>query len=193
MQKILQEELNKAAFAVKRGLIVAVPTETVYGLAVKLDRSDAIMRLLDVKERAVADNDKILTMMVPDIATASNYAVFNTLAERVAEQNFPGELTLVLPKNPNFRHAYFNNFSTVGIRVPRHDFMLELLKLTGPMLVTSANPRSEPACLMSDEVLERMPEIDAVVVGKAGGEPPSTVAAVFDDDIKILRQGNLEL
>lgn len=194
MQRIIQDQLNKAAFNLKSGVVTAIPTETVYGLAVKFDRLDAIAELLRIKDREAKDDDKVLTLMVSSVEDISKYALVSPLAAKIAKKYFPGELTLVLPKSPKFRHGYFNNYSTIGIRIPNYEYTLNLLKLSGPLLVTSANLRGEVPCTDSQEVEEFLPEVGAIVEGKAGGDPPSTVVSILDDDnVKIIRQGRLKI
>lgn len=174
-----------------KGEIVGVPTETVYGLAVRADNDDAIQKLLNLKHRH-ADSGKILSLMLPDVQHISRYAEFEGTARNVAQRFLPGELTIVLPKKNDFGHKYFDYFSTIGVRVPDHEYMLALLNKVGALLVTSANPKGEAPCLTSDELRERMPEVDGVVTGKSGGNLPSTVIDFSNTgEPAVLRQGGL--
>ena len=104
---------------------------------------------------------------------------------------FPGELTLILKQREDWRHPYFDNFHTVGIRIPNHEYMLDLLRETGPLLVTSANPRGEEPCRTSRELNKRMPSVDLIVKGECGGDLPSTVIDITTDTPRPLRQGGL--
>ena len=190
MRSVSQQNLNRAHDILNKGGILAVPTETVYGLAVKADNTAAIKKLLKLKDRAVGSG-KILTLMVPQVADIRKYANLTTMTHNLSIRYFPGELTMILPKRKSFIHPYFNNFDKIGIRIPEHKYMLSLLQETGPLLVTSANLRGEAPCQTSEEVIERLPSIDGVVNGKAGGNLPSTVIDFTYDEPRPVRQGGL--
>ncbi len=190
MELISQTNKSGAAKILKKGGILAVPTETVYGLAVSLNNEAAILKLLTLKDRAV-DSGKVLTIMVPSVKSIKDYAEINHRQMRLARHYFPGELTLILRKNADFQHVYFNNFDTVGIRIPANDYMLKLMEETGPLLVTSANPRGEQPCMHSSEVETRIKSIDGIVRGKAGGSLPSTIIDWSADEPRQIRAGGL--
>jgi len=190
MKQLPQKDIDSAAKLLEEGEIVAVPTETVYGLAVSFKDHDAIEKLLKLKKRPVGSG-KTLSLMLPDVSTIRDFADLSHHEYNLALRYFPGELTMIFNKNKSFKHSYFDNFDTIGIRIPAHTYMLKLLKKAGPLLVTSANPRGEAACLSSGEVRKRMPDIRAVVRGKSGNSPPSTILDIRNDEPKILRQGSL--
>jgi len=167
-----------------------VPTETVYGLAVAYDNEKAIEKLMKLKDRA-PDSGKKLPLMLADSSQIGKFAIETDMSKKISGKYFPGELTLEYQKNPNFKNIYYDNFTRFGIRIPNHDFMLRLLKKTGPLMVTSANLRGEIPAQTSDDVIKNLPEIDATVIGVSGGHPPSTVAEIVGDKIKIHRQGSL--
>jgi len=191
MRLVAQEQIKTAKQLLDNGAILAVPTETVYGLAAKFDHQNAIDKLLAVKQRKTQNDNKVITLMLADTTDIAKYAQLNELATQISNQHFPGELTMVLPKNPDFQNYYFNHFQTIGVRIPNHTFMLELLKLTGPLLVTSANLRGLEPCRSSTEVQAQLHHIDATVTGQAGGNPPSTVISIIDSELKTLRQGSI--
>ena len=190
MRYVSQNYLEDASKALNRGDILAVPTETVYGLAVKLDNISAIRKLLELKNRQV-DSGKVLTLMIDNVDDIKKYALVNRKTMNLARHHFPGELTLILPKRRAFKHPYFDHFEKVGIRIPNHKYMLELLRTTGPLLVTSANPRSEAPCRTSKEVAAKLPMIDTVVEGESGGNLPSTVIDWSKGEPVSMRQGGL--
>lgn len=190
MRLISQKDLASATATLKEGGILAVPTETVYGLAVRLDNEAAILKLLTLKDRAV-DSGKVLTIMVPSVHDIPDFALVDRRRKALANRYFPGELTLIFEKNPNFHHIYFDHFDTVGIRIPANNYMLGLLRKNGPLLVTSANPRGEAPCMDSKEVEKRIHGINAVVRGKAGGSLPSTIIDWTLDEPRQIRAGGL--
>ena len=190
MRYVPQKNIGEIVRAIKNGKIVAVPTETVYGLAVKADDIKAINRLLVLKRRE-AGKGKRLTMMVPDVNDINKYAHLNRKSENLIRHFLPGELTVIIPKKRSFRNNYFDHFDDIGFRVPKHKFMLKLLKKTGPLLVTSANLKGEAPCMSGKEVKQRVPGVDVIVNGKAHGGLPTTVIDLCDDTPVIKRQGGL--
>lgn len=190
MRVVSRKNLAQAKDTLKKGGILGVPTETVYGLAVKSDNTEAIKKLLTLKDRPVG-GDKVLTMMLPSVKEIANYADINFRQLTMARHYFPGELTLLLPKKKTFKHPYFDHFDTIGIRIPAHDYMLKLLQETGPLLVTSANPRGEAPCLNHQELKQRLRDVDAVVSGKSEGRLPSTIIDWSETSPRVVRQGGL--
>ena len=190
MKYVSQGYLEDAKQSLNRGDILAVPTETVYGLAVKADNTAAIRKLLELKNRQIGSG-KILTIMLADVDDIKNYAVVNRKTMNLARHYFPGELTLILPKRRTFKHPYFDHFDAVGIRIPDHKYLLDLIRATGPLLVTSASQRGEAPCRSSKEVAERMPKVDTIVEGVSGGNIPSTVIDWTEEEPVPVRQGGL--
>jgi len=190
MRIIKPEDRASAIATLNNGGILAVPTETVYGLAVRLDNEPAILKLLTLKDRPV-DSGKILTIMVPSVKDIPDFAQVNRHQMNFARHYFPGELTVILKKNPNFKHVYYDNFDTIGIRIPAHEYMLDLLRATGPLLVTSANPRGEVPCMHSHEVEARIKSIDGIIRGHAGGSLPSTIVDLSEPEPRLVRAGGL--
>lgn len=190
MKYVSDKDRQAVVKALKKGAILGVPTETVYGLAVMADNTAAIEKLLRLKNRDI-DSGKVLTMMVAEVDDMKKYVKMTHQSTRMARHYFPGELTMVLPKHDDWSHPYFDNFGTVGIRIPGHDFMLDLLRETGPLLVTSANPRGEAPCRTSKELGKRMPNVDMIVHGSCGHGLPSTVIDLTADKPRALRQGGL--
>ncbi|MBR0134217.1 threonylcarbamoyl-AMP synthase [Candidatus Saccharibacteria bacterium] len=190
MKYVSEDDRQIAVEALNKGAILGVPTETVYGLAVKADNTEAINKLLNLKERPLGSG-KVLTMMVADVDEMFKYAKMNRRMTNFARHYFPGELTMILPKSETFSHPYFDKVQTIGIRIPQHKYMLDLLRETGPLLVTSANPRGERPCFTGKEVAKRMPSVDMVVDSKAGGSIPSTIIDFTQDDPYPVRQGGL--
>jgi L-threonylcarbamoyladenylate synthase len=189
--KILgQDQLDKIVEYLNNGVVVAVPTETVYGLAVKFDNLKAIDKLTKLKDRGF-DSGKVFSLMLANIDDVKKYAILNEKAKEIIEKYFPGDLTVVLKKNPVFVNPYFDNYQTIGIRIPDHKFMIKLLQKAGPLIVTSANKKGLAPSLNSKLVGRELPEIEVIVSGKAGGRQPSTVVGLTESEPKILRRGRI--
>lgn len=153
--------------------IITVPTETVEGYAVKLDDEQGIKDLMRLKDRGF-DSGKIFTLVPQTPAEISHYVIIPATAKSLIDRHVPGELTLILPKNPNFRHFYYDHFDTIGIRIPDYAPFQEVLKRTGPLILTSANPRGGTPKSIT-------------------GHAPSTIIDCTSKTPKILRQGNLKI
>lgn len=190
MQRIAERNRRAAVATLKKGGILALPTETVYGLAASLSQPKAIERLLEIKQRPVGSG-KVLTLMLANPNEIPNYAEVTRENMNTARHYFPGELTMILPKNKSFKNYYYDNFSTIGIRIPDHKGLLKIIREAGPLLVTSANPRGERACESAGEVAARMPQIDAILDGEAGHDMPSTIINFCNEKPFVVRQGGL--
>ena len=169
----LPENLSKILYTLTSGHFATVPTETVEGYAVALSSEQGIRELMEFKERDF-NSGKIFTLVPESKSAISKYAIIPATAKPFIDQYIPGELTIILPKNPNFHHFYYDHFDTIGIRIPNHPLFPKLLARTGALLLTSAN--------------------------KKGGTPksttghlPSTIVDFTGEYPKILRQGNLKI
>lgn len=151
--------------------IVTIPTETVEGYAVSLDSEPAIHDLMQLKDRDF-NSGKVFTLVPENTSTISKYAIIPKSAKQFIENYIPGELTLILPKNPAFHHFYYDHFGTIGIRIPDHPLFQEILPETGPLILTSADPKGGTP-------------------KSTTGHLPSTIIDFAGKSPKILRQGNL--
>jgi L-threonylcarbamoyladenylate synthase len=182
------EAITRAVTVLKNGGLVAIPTDTVYGVAAQVHDSQAIERIYRVKERS---ENKAIAVLIGEMAQLSSVAGSQTqIARRLAEAFWPGGLTLVLP-----RHAGLpENLSprpTIGVRMPDHSFTRRLLTLTGPLATSSANLSGGPNPRNAQEVLAQLDGRIELVLdgGDAPGGVPSTVVDCTGDKIIILRQG----
>ena len=153
--------------------VATVPTETVEGYAVLLNDEIAIKKLMKLKNRGF-ESGKVFTLVPENPDAIKNYAIIPDQARGLIKKHIPGELTLILPKNPTFKNYYFDHFETIGIRIPDHQFFKEILAITGPMLLTSANPRGGTPKSLT-------------------GHLPSTIVDFTGNSPKIIRQGNLKV
>jgi L-threonylcarbamoyladenylate synthase len=132
--------LRRLAGVLRRGGLVAIPTETVYGLAAHALDAKACRAIFRAKGRPANDP---LIVHVPDLAHAEELAEFNDAARRLAHRFWPGPLTLVLPKQPCVPGIVTSGGPTVALRSPAHPLARRLLQLSGvPLAAPSANPFS---------------------------------------------------
>ena len=130
--------LDQAAVLLKAGEVVAIPTETVYGLAADARNDNALQKIFSIKQRPA---DHPLIVHISDISQVANWAsVFPEVAIKLAKTFWPGALTLVLPARSQVSRVVRAGESTVALRVPSHPVALSLLKLSGLSLAApSAN------------------------------------------------------
>ena len=187
------EHVSEIMKAITSGQVVALPTETVFGLAISLNSAKALEKLIFLKRRDLKSG-KVFTLVPESRADIEKYAILSKTAREYISKYIPGEITLILNKNPDFSHPYFNHFTTVGIRIPASPLFETLLKDTGPLLLTSANPRGDQPAISSDEVRRTLPKVDLIVEGRTvEGKLPSTVVDLTGRTPKIIRQGELKV
>lgn len=182
--------LDLAVEAIRADLLVAVPTETVYGLACALTDA-AVDRLVEAKGR---DAGKGITLLVDDLADAAALIVESPAARRLAERFWPGPLTMVVPLQPGVELPYAVTGAThaVGLRVPDQPFTRRLARALGPLPLTSANRSGEPDSRDASEVQATVGTAVELIVdgGRSPGGVPSTVVALeVDGSWRLLRAG----
>lgn len=154
--------LGTAKELLERGELVAIPTETVYGLAADACDADAVLRIFQVKQRPAFDP---LIVHVRDRAQVDEVARdIPPEAEALMERFWPGPLTLVLPKQDRVPDIVTSGLDTVGVRMPAHPLTLELLRMLDfPLAAPSANPfgyiSPTTAQHVADQLGDRIPYI----------------------------------
>lgn len=193
--QIIKDDVARAAEIIKNGGLVAVPTETVYGLACNGLDEAAVDRLYEVKGRPRV---KPLSLMVPDEAAIGRYCTAVPFqARQLAQEFWPGPLTIVLRDKPfiipEITRAHENS---VALRCPDHPLTLALLRECElPLAAPSANPSGAPSPKTAAEVLEYFDgRIDAVIDGgDCGLGRESTIIFMADRPFRVLRHGALNI
>ncbi len=187
------EHTSEIIKSLKSGQVVALPTETVYGLAIAFNSATALEKLIYLQRRDL-NSGKVFTLVPESKSDIQKYAIINKLAREYIAKYVPGEITLILNKNPDFSHPYFDHFTTVGIRIPASPLFSTILPETGPLLLTSANLRGSQPAISSDEVAKTLPKVDLVVKGRTSeGKLPSTVVDLTGKTPLVVRQGDLNV
>lgn len=187
---IIGTDIKEAVRWLEAGETVAIPTETVYGLAAVIFNEEAIHKVYAVKVRPVSNP---LIVHVAGIEKAKELTVdFPPAAEQLARAFWPGPLTLVLPKNEMVPDSITAGQPTVAIRVPDHPLTLQLLEeLNKPLAAPSANPFnyiSPVTALQVDQMLgNKIPYI--LDGGRCQRGIESTIVAFENNKVKILRPG----
>ncbi|MBI5608697.1 MAG: threonylcarbamoyl-AMP synthase [Deltaproteobacteria bacterium] len=187
------KDIDRAVAALQRGELVAIPTETVYGLAGDATRDDSVARIFACKGRP---NFNPLIAHVPDLAAAERLVEFDPVSRRLAERFWPGPLTLVLPRRGDCPVSWLATagLDTLAIRVPDHPITLELLRRVGrPLAAPSANPSGRLSPTTAEHVLAGLGDALAAVLdgGPCRVGLESTVVQVLDGQAWLLRPGGL--
>lgn len=191
--KILaKEELSLAISALRNGNVVAIPTETVYGLAARLDNETAIEKIFYSKQRP-QDNPLIVHIasmdMVADLAVDIPKSFY-----QLADAFFPGPLTLVLRKNPLVSDQITAGQSTIAIRMPYHELARKIIEKVGvPLVAPSANLSGKPSPTTSLDVYEDMKGKIPYIVegGRSTCGIESTIVDLSSDQPRLLRPGSI--
>lgn len=176
--------------ALRKGQVVAYPTDTCYALGCTLAARDAQETIAAIRRMSRSQR---LALLCADVAMASKYAIFPDTAFGLAQRIFPGPYTLVLSATKLVPKTLTEaKRKTVGIRVPVQPIVGAILAALGePLLTTTAlAPGADAPCADADEVLEAFPHgIDLVVDAARTAGDISTVLAVEDDSVLVVRQG----
>lgn len=190
--EVIREDMDRAASLVRSGALVAVPTETVYGLAGSGMDEAAVERIYEVKGRPEV---KPLSLMVPGPEAFEKCCIDVPGAARTLAARFwPGPLTIILKARPEIPRIVLAGGDTVGLRCPDHPLTLELLRKCGlPLAAPSANPSGAPSPKTAEQVLGYFDgKIEAVIDGgPCGIGLESTIIDLTRTPYRILRQGAL--
>ena len=183
--------IDKAIAILRGGGLVAIPTDTVYGLAALAFDSKAIGRIYLANERS---ENKAIAILIGEKSQLSQVASsLNEAASQLAAAFWPGALTLVLPRHPDLPDN-LSLLPTIGVRMPDHAFARRLLARAGPLATTSANISGGPNPRNAQEVLAQLDGRIALVLdgGDAPVGVPSTVVDCTGESIVVLRQGAIK-
>jgi L-threonylcarbamoyladenylate synthase len=188
------EAFSRAIAVLRAGELVAVPTETVYGIAC-LPTIEAVERVVAAKERPP---DKGLSLLVDSIGQVEAMVDVPDEARRLAARFWPGPLTIVLPmRDPAAVHPLIHGGTgSLGFRIPDEPFTRALARDLGPLILTSANVSGADDPRSAADVLTALGSRVALVIdgGPSPGGVPSTVLALSPDaPPRILRAGPLSV
>jgi L-threonylcarbamoyladenylate synthase len=181
--------IAEAAAAVRRGELVVLPTDTVYGIGCDAFTPAAVTALLEAKGRG---RDMPPPVLVGTVRAAS--ALMEDLGmhgQDLIDEFWPGALTIVCRANPNLAWDLGDTKGTVAVRMPLHDFTLQLLKETGPLAVSSANRSGEPAARDVADAEAQLGDAVAVYLdgGPAGEGEASSIVDLTGPVPRLLRAG----
>ena len=170
------------------GGLVAFPTDTVYGVGALAFDGKTVESIYTAKERPV---EKAIPVLIGDREDLSQVAEeIPFFAARLIARFWPGPLTVLVPKKASLPEVVSAN-PAVGVRVPDHEVARALLRLSGPLAVTSANRSSQPSPTTAQEVLQQLGGRIALILdgGSTPGGIPSTLVDCTGTEIQVLREG----
>ena len=184
-----QENIARAAAILRKGGVVAMPTETVYGLAAAADNDAAIRKVFEAKGRP---QDNPLIVHISDLEMLPTVAKdIPPVALALADAFWPGPFTMILPRSTWVANSVCAGLETVAIRMPSEQAARDLIAAAGPLAAPSANLSGKPSPTAAAHVLNDLDgKIDAVLMGEdctVGVE--STVVTLATDPPKLLRPG----
>ncbi len=181
--------LHAALAAVRRGEVIGVATDTVYGLACDPADGVAVERVFVIKRRPAGME---LPLLAADAADLDDLVRWNAVAERLADELWPGPLSLILPIGER-RLAVPREGDTISVRVPDHDLLRDLLRESGPLASTSANRHGAPAVKGAVALRREFgTEVGAVL---SGGRPSGVASTIIDCSVtppRVLRDGPID-
>jgi len=179
-----------AVEVLRAGGIVALPTDTVYGIAVALDTPGGVEALFAAKRRPP---DKGIVLLLADAAQAPAIGQWPPCAAALAAAFWPGGLTVIVPQRPDvpLPVALTGGAPTIGLRVPDHDAPRALAAAVGPIPTTSANVSGIPEARDAAGIVAQLGDAITLVLdgGEAHGGPASTVVDCTVEPPRILRIG----
>ena len=173
---------------IREGLVVAYPTDTLYGLAVDPRNAAAVRRLYELKGRA---EGSALTLIAADVAHVRAAGEMTPPAERLAARWWPGPLTIVVRARSILAREMLAGGGTVGLRIPDHVVAIALARDAGfCVTATSANRSGATAAATPAAVAAALPDVDAILdAGPARGGAPSTIVDATNRDVAMVRPG----
>jgi L-threonylcarbamoyladenylate synthase len=188
-----REAVSQAARLIKGGGVVAIPTDTVYGLGCDPSSDEAVGKLFKIKDRKA----KPVPLLCADSGVAEKLVELNRAARTLARLHWPGALTIVAPlkKGGKLSPLLHQGSGYLGVRVPKSDLCVELAdKVGGALTGTSANLSGMPSCRTAAQVIESLDGRIGLVID--GGELrglESTVVRVSGETIEVLREGSVRI
>jgi L-threonylcarbamoyladenylate synthase len=193
---VLDDAVVRAAEALRAGLVVAIPTDTVYGLAALPSVDGATAKLFELKGRSADVPVAVLCAGADQALALADPASVGPDVRRIAQRLWPGPLTGVLRRRPDLAYGLGEPAHTIGLRCPDHVLVAALARAVGPLATTSANPHGQPTPPTAAEVAAQFAGHDHLALVLDGGRcdaPASTVVDATGGSWRVLRAGAVAL
>lgn len=174
---------------VKKGGVIAYPTDTIYGLGCDIFNQKAIKKIYQIKQR---DARKPFSFVCADIADVTNYAQVSNFAFKIMKRHLPGPYTFVLRATRTVPELLMTKQKTVGIRIPASPIALDIVRELGhPLVTTSVNLAGSSPIVDPEDIHDELGTmLDLVVDGGITNGEPSTIISLLDDCPEVLRVGS---
>ena len=185
----IQEQLAKGVAILKRGGVIAFPTDTVYGLGAAMNIDAAVERVYRIKERP---RNMALPLLLADLDQLDDIAsVVPTYVFILGGKFWPGPLTLVIPKADSVSDIVSGGNETIAVRIPAHPIPTALARGVGkPIIGTSANLSGQPSALNAEEARAQLGDkVDLIIEGECAGKQESTIVDLSGENPVMLRAG----
>lgn len=191
MEYLNQKNVKSAVKVLQNDEVLALPTETVYGVAVVFDSKKAFDEMVRVKNRSP---EKPFALACSSMDEAMKYIDVSEKVEKLMRNFLPGEITFLVNAKKDLPWHVTLGTNVIGIRIPAYDYILEVIKELGkPVLLTSANISGCPTSRNYDEVLSYFDgKIGGIVKGECISFVPSTIVNVTGNELKLVREGPIK-
>lgn len=176
-----------------KSFVMAIPTDTVYALCCNALDKNAVEKIYSLKNR---DKDKPISLFIKNIDELSKYIAqdISDSTKELLDKHWPGALTVIFKKKNNASDYLTSNKDSIGIRIPDDRLLNEILnKIDFPLAQTSCNMSNEKELKSADEIYEKFGDkIDLIIATEKDlDNKPSTIISIVDNNIQIIRQGNI--
>ena len=191
VKRFKQNEIDELARILKNDGIIAVPTDTVYGLCARIDSEKAHNKLIETKNRPV---NKLFPIMCANKEQIKSIAKLNNIAEIIIDCFMPGPITLILEKKIQLPNSINKKYTSIAVRMATSKSLEKFIEEVGsPVFMTSANISGEPTCESLEEIEEKFPSLDGILEENSPKGKASTIVDCTTERIKILREGPISL
>ncbi|MBU2233319.1 threonylcarbamoyl-AMP synthase, partial [Patescibacteria group bacterium] len=195
LNKITQEQIDLIVDYLKQGLVIAYPTDTVYGLGCDARNVEAIKRINKIKNQKIKklkkqENKRPLLVLISDYKMLRQYCFINQEQEKYLASIWPGSVTVILKRRPNLPPELTGGLNSLAVRLPKSEFLIKIISKVGfPLVSTSLNKKADKP-LSDVQNLEKyfkyLPDL-TIDAGECKKTKPSSLVDIRDvENIKVL-------
>ena len=185
--------INEIVDVLNNNGLIIFPTDTVYGIACNAFSDKALIKLFNAKKRSFDKPINVLTNSIDKINLVVDS--INDIERELINKYLPGDLTIILNKKKGISNILTANKNTIGVRIPNNEVALKILSnYPYPLAVTSANISGFNVGTKLDDLIDIFKDkVDVIIDGGILKSIPSTIVRIENNNINILRQGNLKI